>query len=168
MSILDERCMKRVTAGATVGAAVGGAVGVTCPACLAPCSSAHARRRLRRGCVRHIRGVSIPGACRRPRSAASTLGSGAPSLTGALSRAASRGCLLTGAGPAESATHWQDHHQQRSNLWALPRCRQPAAMRQEAPMRRAQRRAERRIRLGLAAVAAAAAVVLATATARGE
>lgn len=87
MSILDERCMKRVTAGATVGAAVGGAVGVTCPACLAPCSSAHARRRLRRGCVRHIRGVSIPGACRRPRSAASTLGSGAPSLTGALSHA---------------------------------------------------------------------------------
>jgi hypothetical protein len=27
MSMLDERCMKRVTAGATVGAAVGGAVG---------------------------------------------------------------------------------------------------------------------------------------------
>jgi hypothetical protein len=27
MSLLDERCVKRVTTGATVGAAVGGAVG---------------------------------------------------------------------------------------------------------------------------------------------
>ena len=31
MSMLDERCMKRVTAGATVGAAVGGAVGALGP-----------------------------------------------------------------------------------------------------------------------------------------
>jgi Reactive mitochondrial oxygen species modulator 1 len=37
MSVFDERCMKRVGAGATVGAAVGGAVGVQQPL-PAPCS----------------------------------------------------------------------------------------------------------------------------------
>jgi hypothetical protein len=47
MSLLDERCVKRVTAGASVGAAVGGAVGACCAAFGAALRRAAARSRAR-------------------------------------------------------------------------------------------------------------------------
>jgi hypothetical protein len=103
MSMFDERCMKRVTAGATVGAAVGGAVGALTQVSThthlcshRATSPAPLLRSLHRRGVWHIRGVS-----------------------------------LQGARPVESAVHREDHYQQRRRVRPLPRSGQPVAMRTE-------------------------------------
>ena len=66
MSMLDERCMKRVTTGATVGAAVGGAVGAcgvagSCMLAGAAQTDRCALSSRRRRGVWHLRGVSLQG-----------------------------------------------------------------------------------------------------------
>jgi len=103
MSMFDERCMKRVTAGATVGAAVGGAVGALTQVSThthlcshRATSPAPLLRSLHRRGVWHIRGVS-----------------------------------LQGARPVESAVHREDHYQQRRRVRPLPRSGQSVAMRTE-------------------------------------
>ena len=118
MSILDDACVRRVTAGATVGAAVGAAVG-------APRSSAFgALSRARRRCVRHIRGCAVPGAARQPRWRLPTHGSHPRTL------------CCAGAWLAQDPVHREDHHVQRCNFWLVSCCRQPLAGRAEKVTRR--------------------------------